>query len=126
MLQSRDKKSNINATRGDNSKSKKATFVILVCDMSSGHVLHFYQVSSKYSKGCFTYIAVTKSKHNHCQIKQREILPKVKKKAELLFFYATRHLILFFISTKYHQNILKGSRVTQLTLNQFQKQNKGR
>ena len=29
---------------------KKAEIVIFVCDMSSGPVLHYYQVSSKYSK----------------------------------------------------------------------------
>ena len=40
-----DKKSISNKTKGDNSKSKKARVVILVCDMSSDPVLHFYQVS---------------------------------------------------------------------------------
>ena len=49
-------------------KVKKAEVVILVCDMSSGTVLHYYQVSSKYSKECLTYIADTKSMHNQCQI----------------------------------------------------------
>ena len=68
MLQSRDKKSNSNTIRGDNSKSKKAEVVILVCDMSSGPVLHYYQVSSKYSKVCSTYIADIKSMMNQCQI----------------------------------------------------------
>ena len=60
MLQSRDKKSNSNTRRGDNSKSKNAKVVILVCDMSSGPVRHYYQVSSKYSKECSTYIAIPK------------------------------------------------------------------
>ena len=32
-------------TKGDNAKSKKGRVVILICDMSSGPVLHFYQVS---------------------------------------------------------------------------------
>ena len=41
--------------RGDNSKSKKGRVVILVREMSSGLVLHFYQVSSKYSKGYSSY-----------------------------------------------------------------------
>ena len=40
-----DKKSISNITKGDNSKSKKARVVILVCDTLSGLVLHFYQVS---------------------------------------------------------------------------------
>ena len=40
-----DEKSILNKTQGDNSKSKKARVVILVCDTSSGPVLHFYQVS---------------------------------------------------------------------------------
>ena len=34
-------------------------------------------------------------------------MPKVRK-AELSFLYATRRLILFYISTKYHQNIFEG------------------
>ena len=67
-------------------------------------VLHFYEVSSKYSKGCSTYKAGTKSMHNHGKIQQKEITPKVIK-AELSFLYATRCLVLFYISTKYHQNI---------------------
>ena len=32
---------------------------------------------------------------------------------ELSFLYATRHLVLFYICTKYHQNIPKGIRVTE-------------
>ena len=40
-----DEKSISNKTKGDNSKSKKARVAILVRDMSSGPVLHFYQVS---------------------------------------------------------------------------------
>ena len=68
MVQSRDKKLNSKTRRGDNSKSKKAEVVILVCDMSSSPVLHYYQVLSKYSKECSTYIADTKSMHNQCQV----------------------------------------------------------
>ena len=49
-------------------KLKKAKVVILVSDMSSGPIFHYYQVSSKYSKECVTYIADTKSMHNQCQI----------------------------------------------------------
>ena len=47
-------KSFSNKTNGDNSKSKKAN---PVCDMSSRPGLHFYQVSSKYSKGYSGYRA---------------------------------------------------------------------
>ena len=50
-----DTKSFSNKTKGDNSKSKKARVVILICDMSSRPGLHFYQVSSKYSKGYSSY-----------------------------------------------------------------------
>ena len=49
-------------------KVKKAEVVILVCDMSSGPVLHYYQVPLKYSKECSTYRADTKSMHTRCQI----------------------------------------------------------
>ena len=41
--------------QSDNSKSKKARDVNLVCDTSSHPDLHFYQVSSKYSKGYSSY-----------------------------------------------------------------------
>ena len=44
-----------NITKGDNAKSKKGRVVILVWDMSSGPVLHFCQVPSKYSKGYSSY-----------------------------------------------------------------------
>ena len=50
--------------KGDNSKSKKARVVIFVCNMSSRLVLHFYQVSSKYSKGYLCYRADMKSNSN--------------------------------------------------------------
>ena len=48
-------------------------------------------------------------------------MPKARK-AELSFLYLTRRLVLFYISTKYHQNIAMGIRVTERTSNQFQKQ----
>ena len=48
------------------------------------------------------------------------------KKGRVVILLRQSHLILFYISTKYHQNIPKGIRVTELTRNQFQKQNKGR
>ena len=44
-------------------------------------------------------------------------MPKVRK-AELSFFYATSRLVLFYISTMYHQNIPKGIWVTERTRNQ--------
>ena len=44
-----------NKTKGDNSESKQARVVNLVCDMSSHPDLHFYQVSSKYFKGYSSY-----------------------------------------------------------------------
>ena len=44
-----EEKSISNKTKGDYAKSKKARVVILVRDMLSGPVLHFYQVSYKYS-----------------------------------------------------------------------------
>ena len=44
-------------------KVKKAEVVILVCDMSSGPVLHYYQVSSKYSQECWTHQNIPKGIH---------------------------------------------------------------
>ena len=40
----------LNITKGDNTKSKKGRVVILVRNTSSGPVVHFCQVPSKYSK----------------------------------------------------------------------------
>ena len=60
-------KSTSNKTKVNNSKSKKAIVVILISDTLSGPVLHFYEVSAKYSKEFFTYRADTKSMDNHCQ-----------------------------------------------------------
>ena len=100
-----------NITKGDNTKSKKDRVAILVRDTSSDPVLHFCQVPSKYSKGYSSYRADTKSSN-----KTRVITPKVKK-AELSFLYATCRLVLFYISTTYHQNIPKGIQVTERTRN---------
>ena len=52
-----DMKSFSNPTKGDNSESKKARVVNLVCNMSFRPDLHFYQVSSNYSKGYSRYRA---------------------------------------------------------------------
>ena len=94
--------------KGDNAKSKKGRVVILVCDTSSCPVLHFYEAPSKYSKAYLSYRADT----NLFQTKQREITAKVRK-TELSFLYKTLHLILFYISTKYHQTISKGIQVIE-------------
>ena len=103
-----DTKSFSNKTKGDNSKSKKGKVVILVRDTSSGPVLHFFH--RNIPKG----IRVTERTQNLFQIKQRVITPKVRK-AELSFLYATRRLVLFYISTKYHQNIPRDIQVTERT-----------
>ena len=57
-----DMKSNSNTIRGDNTKSKKAKVVILVRVRLSRTVLHFHQVSQKYSKG----IQLTVRTRNQC------------------------------------------------------------
>ena len=80
----------VSNTRGDNSKSKKAKVVILVCYMSSRPVLHFYQIPAKYSKGYLSYRAETKS---ISKTKQRELTPKGRKP----FFYAICHVIPTFV-----------------------------
>ena len=43
-----------------------------------------------------------------------------ERKAELSFLYATRCLVLFYISAKYHRTIPKGIPVTEQTRNLFQ------
>ena len=46
-----------NKTKGNNPKNKKTRVVIYVRDMCSHLVLHFYLVSSNYSKGYSSYRA---------------------------------------------------------------------
>ena len=46
-------------------------------------------------------------------------MPKVRK-AVLSFLYTTCHLVLFYISAKYHRNIPKGIPVTEQTRKLFQ------
>ena len=75
-------------------KVKKGRIVILVRDMSSHPVLHFYQVPSKYSKGYLSYRTDTKSTSNKTKGNN------------------------FYISTKYHKNIPKGIHLTEQTRNQ--------
>ena len=64
-----------NITKGDNGKSKKGGVVILVCDTSSGPVLHFCKVPLKYSNGYSSYRADQKSISN----KTKEYNSKSKK-----------------------------------------------
>ena len=59
-----DTKSNSNTRRRDNSKSKKARVIILVRNRWSRPLLHFYQVSSKYSEGYSCYVVDMKSNSN--------------------------------------------------------------
>ena len=68
-----DTKSFSNKTKNYNSKSKKGKVFILVHDMSSGPVLHFYQVSLKYSKGYSSYRA---DKKFYADADANEIRPK--------------------------------------------------
>ena len=76
--------------------------------------LVLFYISAKYYRNIPKDIRVTERTRNLLQIKQRAITPKVRK-AELSSLYATHCLVLFYISTKYHQNILKGIQVTEQT-----------
>ena len=72
-----DTKSFSNKTKGDNSKSKNGRVVILVGNMSSGPVLHFYQVSSKYSKGySYSSYRVDKKFYTDANADRRQLRPK--------------------------------------------------
>ena len=83
-------------------KVRKAEFSFLY---ATRHLVLFY-ISAKYHHNIPKGILVTEQTRNLFQTKQREITPKVRKK-DLSFLYATRHLVLFYISTKYHKNIQK-------------------
>ena len=80
---------------------------------ATGHLVLFY-ISAKYHRNIPKGIRVTERTQKLFQIKQRVITPKVRK-AELSFLYMTRRLVLFYICTKYHQNIPKGIEVTEWT-----------
>ena len=54
---------------------------------------------------------------NQIQTQEKEITPKVRK-PELSFLNATRRLV-FYISTKCYQNILKGIRVMEWARNRI-------
>ena len=77
------------------------------------HLILFY-ISTKYHQNIPKGIRVTEQTRNFFQIKQRVITPKVRQ-PELSILYAPRHLVLIYISTKYHQHIPKGNQVTEQT-----------
>ena len=76
--------------------------------------LVLFYISTKYHLNIPKSILVTERTRNLLQIKQRVITSKIRK-PELSILYATHHLVLIFISTKYHQNISKGILVTEPT-----------
>ena len=91
-----------------NSPHNPARVVILVLNTSSRPVLHLYQAPSKYSVG---YWCTEQRQEIKIQTQEGEITPKVKKKSRLSFLYVTCPRVLFFITTKYHQNIPKSVRL---------------
>ena len=64
----------------------------------------------------FGRVFVLQSRHK-IKLKHKKKTPKVRK-PKLSFLYVTRRLVLFYISTKYHENIPKGIRLTGRTQNQ--------
>ena len=63
------------------------------------------------------------------QVKKKKVLKQYPTTNNLVSMYVTRHLILFYISTKIHKNISKGIQLTEQTQNQCIitiKYNKGR
>ena len=94
-------------SRGNNSESIKARVIILVHHTSLWPVSHNCEVSWLYSKGYSSYRA-DKKKH------QRGDNSKSIKVSALTFVCDTFH-DLFYITVKYHQNILNGIQVTERT-----------
>ena len=91
-----------NITKGDTTKSKKGRAVIYVVWSCSSFLPSIIKMVFKLQSGHEIFF----------QIKQRVI--KVRK-AKLSFLYATRRLVLFYISTKYHHDIPKDIQVTERT-----------
>ena len=87
-------------------KVRKAelSFLYMTC------LLFMFYISTKYHQNIPKGIRVTEQTLNLFQTKQREITPKVRK-PKLSFLYVTLRLVLFYISTKYHQNIPKDIQV---------------
>ena len=69
--------------------------------------LVLFYISAKFHHNIPKGIRVTERTRNLFQINKRVITPKVRK-PELSILYATYHLVLIYISTKYHQNIPMG------------------
>ena len=69
--------------------------------------LVLFYISAKYHRKITKSIPDTEQTRNLFQTKQRVITPKVRK-PELSFLYATRPLVMFYMSIKYHKNISKG------------------
>ena len=97
-----------NVTKGDNTKRAELSFLYAT------RCLVLFYISAKYHRNIPKGIRVTERTWNLFQLKQRVITPKIRK-AELSSLYATHCLVLFYISTKYHQNIPKGFQVTEHT-----------
>ena len=95
-----------NITKGDNTKSKKSGLVILVSDMSSGLVLHFCQVPSKYSKVYSSYRADTKSFFNKTNGDNSE--SKKGRIVNLVCNMSSRPDLHFYqVSSKYSKRVFK-------------------
>ena len=100
----------VNITKRDNAEKRKAELSFLYVT----HPLILLYISTKYHQSNPKGIWVIERTRNLFQTKQREITPKVRK-LELSFLYATLPLVLFYISTKYHQNFPKCIQVTEGT-----------
>ena len=78
------------------------------------HCLVLFYISAKYHRNSPPGIRVTEQTRNLFQTKQREITPKVRK-PEFSFLYATHHLVLFYISIKYHKQEAHGPQFAHLS-----------
>ena len=99
----------INITMGDKAKSKKGMSFLY----ATRRFVIFY-ISTKYHQNIPKSIQITERTRNPFQTKQREITTKVRK-SEMSFLYASRRLILFYITTMYRQCILKVIQATAPT-----------
>ena len=80
-----------------------------------------FYIPTKLHKNIIKGIRLAERTLNQCiiTVKTKEIMPNVRK-PELYFLYVTCPLVLFYISSKYHQNISKGFWVTERTRTLFQ------
>ena len=98
-------------SKGNNFKNVLKRVMVLVLCMSSDGALCFYEVSRKYLEGFSSYRADTKRPLSNFK---GEITTKLYGQ-DLQFLCSASHLMMIYISMKFHENILKSFQYIEQT-----------